>query len=267
MLVKPLRRRYGFAVTTKDYLCIDTIQRASGDGNAAAEIAANLNRHAAMKIIRITRATNADSIADAVMKARAVSSAAVMRIRAMAIRARGASPMAMNSAARIGARQSNREGGIGGRQYYGPQGSGYAQMSRYGQQGFGPQGYGPQGGGYRQPGMQGRFAGRGPRGYQRSDQRIQEDINDRLTDHPDIDASEIEIKVNGGEVTITGMVHERYAKRMTEDCVESVGGVKQVHNQLRVQQESGSQQHGQRKTAGSENPQQHELTGTGSTRR
>jgi osmotically-inducible protein OsmY len=170
-------------------------------------------------------------------------------------------------------RQSSREGGMSSRQYYGQQGGGYGQMSNYGQQGgfgqqgYGQQGYGQQAGGYRQQGMQGRFSGRGPRGYQRSDQRIQEDINDRLTDHPEIDASEIEIKVNGGEVTITGTVHERYAKRMTEDCVECVGGVKQVHNQLRVQQESGSQQQGQRKTAGSENPQQHELTGTGSTRR
>jgi hypothetical protein len=119
----------------------------------------------------------------------------------------------------------------------------------------------------------GRFSGKGPRGYQRSDQRIQEEVNDRLTDHPDIDASEIEVKVNGGEVTLTGFVLERYQKHLAEDLVENIGGVKQVHNQIRVQHESGTttqqqhQQQQQRKTAGSETPQQqHELTGTGSRR-
>lgn len=36
-------------------------------------------------------------------------------------------------------------------------------------------------------GERGRFMGRGPRNWQRSDERIKEDINERLTEHPDID--------------------------------------------------------------------------------
>jgi len=119
--------------------------------------------------------------------------------------------------------------------------------------------------------MRGQFTGKGPRGYQRSDQRIQEEINDRLTDHPEIDATDIEVKVTNGEVTLGGHVNERYQKRLAEDCVENIGGVKQVHNQIRVQQESAfgsqSQQQQQRKTAGSENQQQAELTGTAGSRR
>jgi osmotically-inducible protein OsmY len=81
----------------------------------------------------------------------------------------------------------------------------------------------------------GRFAGRGPKGWRRSDDRIREDINERLTDHPDIDASDIEVQVKNGEVTLTGAVDARYTKRLAEDISESVSGVREVHNQLRIQ--------------------------------
>ena len=37
------------------------------------------------------------------------------------------------------------------------------------------------------------YAGRGPRGYRRSDDRIGEDVCDRLTDDPALDASGIEV--------------------------------------------------------------------------
>jgi hypothetical protein len=82
----------------------------------------------------------------------------------------------------------------------------------------------------------GRYSGRGPKGWQRSDDRIREDVNERLTDHPHIDASEIDVKVQNGEVTLTGTVDERQAKRLAEDIAESVSGVREVHNQIRVQQ-------------------------------
>jgi hypothetical protein len=80
----------------------------------------------------------------------------------------------------------------------------------------------------------GQHAGKGPKGYRRSDDRIREEISDELTDHPDIDASEIEIEVKDGEVTLTGTVDSRDAKRMTEDVVERSSGVTHVSNQLRV---------------------------------
>ena len=37
------------------------------------------------------------------------------------------------------------------------------------------------------------YAGRGPKGYRRSDERIREEISDRLTEHDELDASEIEV--------------------------------------------------------------------------
>lgn len=77
-------------------------------------------------------------------------------------------------------------------------------------------------------------AGRGPKGYRRSDERIQEDVNEALTRDPDVDASEIEVRVQNGEVTLTGTVDERRAKRRAEDVAESCSGVTDVHNQLRV---------------------------------
>jgi len=80
----------------------------------------------------------------------------------------------------------------------------------------------------------GMYAGRGPRGYRRSDERIREDISDRLTDDWYVDASDVEVTVNNGMVTLTGRVDSREEKRRTEDIAESVSGVTDVSNQLRV---------------------------------
>lgn len=82
----------------------------------------------------------------------------------------------------------------------------------------------------------GPFFGRGPRGYQRSDDRIREDVCDRLCDDPWIDASDVEVIVRSGEVTLTGMVRDRTDKRRIEDVVEDITGVREVHNNVRVSQ-------------------------------
>jgi hypothetical protein len=78
------------------------------------------------------------------------------------------------------------------------------------------------------------FAGKGPRGYKRSDDRIREDVSDRLTRHPAVDASDIEVAVRSGEVTLSGSVPERRMKRLAEDVVEEIDGVHDVTNQIRV---------------------------------
>lgn len=82
----------------------------------------------------------------------------------------------------------------------------------------------------------GKHVGRGPRGYQRSDERIREDINDRLTEDGYIDATDIEVVVNNSMVTLTGRVDSRGDKRRAEDIADSVSGVTDVSNQLRVGQ-------------------------------
>ena len=83
---------------------------------------------------------------------------------------------------------------------------------------------------------EGSHRGRGPRGYQRPDERILEDVSDRLTDDPHVDASEIEVRVENREVTLNGTVASRFEKRHAEDIAESVSGVAHVQNNLRVQQ-------------------------------
>jgi hypothetical protein len=80
----------------------------------------------------------------------------------------------------------------------------------------------------------GPHAGRGPRGYQRSDERIREELHDRLTAHGMIDATDIECQVANGEVTLTGFVSSRIEKRGAEDVADDIAGVREVHNHLRL---------------------------------
>jgi hypothetical protein len=87
----------------------------------------------------------------------------------------------------------------------------------------------------------GQFAGRGPKGYQRSDERIKEEINDRLTAHPGVDASDVEVQVQSGEVTLTGTTPSRHCKRMAEDIAEQCAGVKDVRNEIKVKSGSNGQ--------------------------
>jgi osmotically-inducible protein OsmY len=85
-----------------------------------------------------------------------------------------------------------------------------------------------------------KHRGRGPKGYRRSDERIKEDVNDRLTDHPYLDASDIVVSVKDSEITLSGTVDDRTDKRVAEDIAESVSGVKNVQNNLRVKEEQVS---------------------------
>lgn len=80
--------------------------------------------------------------------------------------------------------------------------------------------------------------GKGPKDYQRSEGRIREDVSDRLSDDHELDASDIDVKVSGTEVILSGTVENREAKRRAEDIAESVSGVSNVQNQLKVGQSS-----------------------------
>ncbi|HYH97906.1 BON domain-containing protein [Hyalangium sp.] len=75
--------------------------------------------------------------------------------------------------------------------------------------------------------------GKAPKGYTRSDERIREDICERLMTSP-YDASDVEITVSRGEVTLTGTVHSRADKWGIEDVAEAILGVQDVHNQIRM---------------------------------
>jgi hypothetical protein len=81
--------------------------------------------------------------------------------------------------------------------------------------------------------------GRGPRNYVRSDERVRDDVNDRLTHDRWVDATDVEVAVKRGEVTLTGSVDGRLARRRAEDIADAVLGVTHVQNNLRVHDAGG----------------------------
>ncbi len=83
-----------------------------------------------------------------------------------------------------------------------------------------------------------RPIGRGPRNYRRPDERILEEVCERIA-RCGIYADDIEVAVNAGEVTLTGTVEDRRDKRMIEELADSVFGVRDVHNQVRVRENDG----------------------------
>jgi osmotically-inducible protein OsmY len=76
--------------------------------------------------------------------------------------------------------------------------------------------------------------GIGPKGYKRPDERISDEVHERLTDDTWLDASNISVSVSGGEVTLSGTVENREAKHRAERIVEDLAGVNHVQNNLRV---------------------------------
>lgn len=78
------------------------------------------------------------------------------------------------------------------------------------------------------------YSGRGPRNWRRSDERITEDVNERLARDPDLDATDVEVRVNEGVVTLSGIVEDRRDKRRAEDIAEDVFGVDDIQNELKV---------------------------------
>jgi osmotically-inducible protein OsmY len=77
-------------------------------------------------------------------------------------------------------------------------------------------------------------AGTGPLGRRRSDDALAAEIHEILTNDPELDTTDIEIEVAGGAVTLTGTVDSGDARLLAEELVESLTGVREVHNRLRV---------------------------------
>lgn len=128
-----------------------------------------------------------------------------------------------------GGRQSQ-----GGRTQYGSGQSGFGQDNDFGPRGMGS--YGASGEASRQR----SFSGRGPKGYTRSDERLKEDICERLTEDPRIDASDVSIEVREGKVTLNGQVDARWMKHEIEDLVDRCAGVKDIDNRLGIAASRGA---------------------------
>lgn len=103
-------------------------------------------------------------------------------------------------------------------------------------------------------GAQGEHRGKGPVGYRRSDERIREDVCEALTVDPWLDASNVQVNVNDGVVTLQGTVSDRYMKHRAEDCADQASGVRDVENRIRVASQGSRTE-----------PEQPSLTGGGKT--
>ncbi len=160
-------------------------------------------------------------------------------------------------------RRSGYRGGVGGREYMGSDDGrddrGFIERAGDAIAGWFSDDDGTSRGG------QMNHRGRGPSGYTRSDERIKEDANDHLTHDPSVDASNITVSVESGEVTLSGTVNSRFAKRRAEDCVDHVSGVKHVQNNLRVQDRMAGNQSGMGQSSSGQSGMTAGSTGTSST--
>lgn len=78
------------------------------------------------------------------------------------------------------------------------------------------------------------FRGRGPRGYRKSDEAIKEDVSEALYRSSGVDASDIEVFVEHGHVTLKGTVASREQKKLSESLIEHLAGVDDVYNELHI---------------------------------
>lgn len=84
-------------------------------------------------------------------------------------------------------------------------------------------------------GGRGQYSGVGPRNYRRPDESIREELCERLTAHGQVDATELDVQVSGGDVTLAGSIDNRHSRRVAEDLAWDVPGVRDVHNRIRVE--------------------------------
>lgn len=83
--------------------------------------------------------------------------------------------------------------------------------------------------------------GLGSEDNEHSNERIREDIHNRLSDDAECDARGIEIDAKDGRVTLRGTVPARHMKQRAEEIADGVGGVREVDNRLRVGKDDAAQ--------------------------
>ncbi|MGY8525524.1 BON domain-containing protein [Paracidovorax citrulli] len=165
-------------------------------------------------------------------------------------------PQSWTSSSSSAGQYRGDRGGAG--MQYGGQGYGGQQYGtrEYGGRGYGDRGYGDRGergdSGNEEHGMLYELGHRigeavgglfgqeperrrvGPKGYQRSDERIHEAVCERLAYADGLDLSDVTVQVNGSVVKLTGSVRSRSEKFDIEDIADNVYGVTDVENEIRV---------------------------------
>lgn len=80
----------------------------------------------------------------------------------------------------------------------------------------------------------GEHYSKGPRNWKKSDETLREEVCEALYESGFLDASDIDVKVEGGLVFLRGSVESRTAKREAERCAEEVNGIHDIQNELKV---------------------------------
>jgi osmotically-inducible protein OsmY len=78
------------------------------------------------------------------------------------------------------------------------------------------------------------YSGIGPKGYKRSDAVLEEEIVRRLTHHPNIDASAVNVVVKNNVALLSGVVFDREDKFTIEDVIDDIHGIDDLKNDIKV---------------------------------
>ncbi|MEZ4240931.1 MAG: BON domain-containing protein [Myxococcota bacterium] len=89
----------------------------------------------------------------------------------------------------------------------------------------------------------GPHAGKGPRGFERNWDRVRDEVCDLLERDGEIDASDIDVRMDRGVVLLTGTVADRHQKRRAEHLIDGIPQVHDVRNELRLA-DARSERHG-----------------------
>jgi osmotically-inducible protein OsmY len=84
------------------------------------------------------------------------------------------------------------------------------------------------------PQNRGQHYGKGPKNWKRSDLQLREEVCEALYLNEDLDASDIEVDVQEGVVTLSGFVNSRSSKRLAEDIIDDISGVLDIQNLLAI---------------------------------
>ena len=85
------------------------------------------------------------------------------------------------------------------------------------------------------------YYGKGPKGWKLSDERLREKVCEVLTHSLEVDASEMEVKVEEGCVYLSGNISSRGMKSVAEDLVGSIPGVEDFFTRLKIKNTSNFQ--------------------------
>lgn len=85
--------------------------------------------------------------------------------------------------------------------------------------------------------------GKGPRGWKPDDARLLDQVCRRLHDDAWVDATEVDVSVEEGVVTLRGHTRSAMEKRRAEDVAWEVPGVVDVVNELRAPRVLAGEEH------------------------